>query len=198
MKSKALILGVALLVLGVGAANAGTNWIGFSGGAGIPTGDYGDAATTGWHIGATGTHMVNDQWGLGGDIGYHAWAGSSSANAAAELLFGAGSEFSWSAFQASGHAVMMFPTQSNVKPYANVGLGIYDIALKLTTPTGDDNTSKTKLGFNFGGGMNFVGSGNQRWGMDAAYHIVPAQDDLGTDINFFTLGVNLMWGLTTK
>ena len=53
-----------------------------------------------------------------------------------------------------------------------------------------------KLGFNIGGGMDFRGSGNMRWGLAGAYHIVPAKDDLGADVNFFSLGVNLMWGLT--
>jgi opacity protein-like surface antigen len=195
MRSKALILAVALLVLGVGAANAGTNWIGFSGGAGIPTGDFGNAASTGWHLGATGTHMMNDQWGIGGDLGYHAWGGSSDANSAAEVLFGPGSKFSYTAFQATAHAVMTFPTQSNVKPYANAGLGVYDIGSKLSSPTGDATSSDTKLGFNFGGGMNFVSSGNMRWGLDAAYHIVP---DSNSNFDFFTLGVNLMWGLTSN
>ena len=198
MKFKAMILSVALLAFGVGAANAGSNWVGFSGGAGIPTGDYGDAAATGWHLGVTGTHMVNDQWGFGADLGYHAWGGSPDLNAAAETLFGPGSEFSFSAIQASGHAVMNFPTQSNVKPYAKVGLGLYNIAEKLTSPSGDDNTSKSKFGLNFGGGMDFAGSGNMRWGLNGAYHLVPAKDDFGADISFFSLGVNMMWGMSQK
>jgi opacity protein-like surface antigen len=196
MKFKAMVLGVALLTLGVGAAHAGSNWVGFSGGAGIPTGDYGDAAATGWHLGVTGTHMVNDQWGIGGDLGYHAWGGSSDLNAAAEATFGPGSEISFSALQANVHGVLNFPTQSNVKPYAQVGFGLYDIAEKLKSPLGNDDTSKSKFGLNFGGGMNFANSGNMQWGLNGAYHLVPAQDDFGSDINFFTLGVNMMWGLS--
>lgn len=196
MKFKAAVLGAALMASSVGAAHAGSNWIGFSGGAGIPTGDYGDAAATGWHLGATGTHMVNDQLGIGGDLAYHAWGGSSQLNAAMEAGFGPGSEFSWSAIQAGAHGVMLFPTQTNVKPYAQIGLGLYNLTGKLSSPAGDDNTSKSKLGFNLGGGMDFASSGNMRWGVNGAYHVISAKDDFGADVNFFSLGVNLMWGLS--
>jgi opacity protein-like surface antigen len=197
MKFKAAVLGVALLTVSVGAAHAGSNWIGFSGGAGIPTGDYGDAAATGWHIGATGTHMMNDQWGIGGDLAYHAWGGSDELNAATEAAFGPNSEITWSAIQANVHGTMMFPTKSTMKPYAQAGVGLYNVSAKLSSPSGDDDTSKSKLGFNFGGGMDFAGSGNMHWGVDAGYHLISAKDDLGADVNFFTVGVNLMWGLST-
>jgi opacity protein-like surface antigen len=196
MKFKAAVLGVTLMALSVGAANAGSNWIGFSGGAGFPTGDYGDAAATGWHLGATGTHMINDQWGIGGDLAYHAWGGSDELNAAMEAAFGPGSEMSWSAIQANVHGTMLFPTKTNVKPYAQAGVGLYNIAAKLSSPSGDDDTSKSKLGFNLGGGMEFAGSGNTRWGVSGTYHIISAQDDFGSDLNFFSVGVNYMWGLS--
>ena len=198
MKFKAMVLGVALSALSVGAANAGSNWIGLAGGAGIPTGDYGDAASPGWHFGVTGTHMMNDQWGIGGDLGYHAWSGSEDINDAMEAAFGPGSELTWNAIQANVHAVMMFPTQTNMKPYAKAGLGIYNVTAKLETPAGDDDTSESKLGFNFGGGMNFMSEGTRRWGIGAAYHIVPAEEDLGSDVNFFSLGINMMWGMSQK
>ncbi len=195
MRFAGAVVGTALLTLVAGTAFAGSDWIGMGGGAGVPAGNYGDAANTGWQLGATGTHMVNTQWGIGGDLGYHAWAGSSDLNAAAQVLFGPGSEYRWSAFQATAHGVMAFPTQSNVKPYAQVGLGLYELALKLDSPSGNGDTSKSKLGFNLGGGMNFVTRSNMRWGIAATYHIVPAEDDLGSDVDFFTLGANLLWGV---
>jgi len=195
MKFKAVVLSMGLLVLGVGAAHASSNWIGVNGGFGIPTGDYGDAASTGWNLGVTGTHMVNDQWGVGGDLGYHAWSGSDDINAAAVLLYGPGSEFSWSAFQATAHAVMAFPTKGTVTPYATMGLGLYNVGAKLESPSGDADDSQSKFGFNFGGGMTFAGNGNMRWGMNGAFHFVPAEEDLGSDVNFMTLGVHMTWGV---
>jgi len=191
----ALVLGAAALVMSAGVANAGVNWIGLTGGAGIPTGDYHNAATTGWHLGATGTHMLDKQWGVGADLGYHAWGGSSDANAAAVLLGGPGSKFNWSAFQATAHGVMAFPTQGEMKPYVTAGLGLYDVSAKLhTSSSGDASASKNELGYNFGGGMDFGTTHNMKWGVAGTYHIIPASKDLGSDVNFFSLGLNVLWG----
>jgi len=194
MTYKNVILGVAMLAVLAGAANAATNTIGLTGGMGIPTGNYGDAAGNGWQIGATGTHMVNSQWGFGGDLAYHAWGGSDNANAAAETVFGPGSEFKWSAIQATAHALMAFPTQSNVKPYATVGAGLYNIGLKLDSPAGNTSDSKSKFGFNVGGGVNFPTKSNMTWGFSGTYHMVSAKSDLGSDVDFFQVGLNVLWG----
>jgi opacity protein-like surface antigen len=194
MKFKNAFLGIAILAALAGSANAATNTFGLTGGMGIPTGDYGDIASKGWHIGATGTHMINQQFGFGGDVAYHAWSASDDVNAAAATLFGTGSEFKWSAIQATAHALMAFPTQSNVKPYAQVGLGLYNVDLKLSSPAGDDSQSKSKFGLNFGGGVNFATKSNMTLGLSGAYHMVQAKDDLGSDVNFFQVGVNVLWG----
>jgi len=198
MRCKAAILGVALLTAVAGTANAGSDFIGLSGGLGMPTGDYSNAAANGWQIGATGTHMLNDQWGIGGDLAYHAWGGSQDANNAAELAFGPGSEFHWNSIQATAHAVMAFPTQSNVKPYATAGLGLYNMGLKLDSPSGNTSTTKAEFGFNVGAGMNFLTSSTMRWGVQGTYHIVPAKNDLGADVNFFQVGLNVLWGLGNR
>lgn len=195
MKFKAVVLSAALLMFGVGAANASSTWLGVTGGAGVPTGDYGDAAATGFQFGVTGTRMVNDQWGIGGDVCYHMWNGSDDLNAAAELAFGPGSEFKWSALQATAHVIVAIPTQGTMSPYLKGGMGIYNISSKLESPAGDADASESKFGFNVGAGMNFASSGNMRWGVGGQLHIVPAEEDLGSNINFMTLGVNVMWGV---
>jgi opacity protein-like surface antigen len=198
MRSKAVVLGAALLLLGANVASAaragrssGSTWLGVSGGAGIPTGDYGEAASTGWHLGVTGTHMMNHQFGIGGDVGYHAWGPSEDV----ESALAPDEDIKWSAVQATAHGVLMFPTSGSVKPYAKAGFGMYNLGFDFESPSGDINDSETKFGFNFGGGMNFMTSGNTRWGMTAAYHLVPAEEDLGSDVNFFTLGANVLWGM---
>jgi opacity protein-like surface antigen len=192
MKLKSVILCAALMMFGVGAASASSTWLGVVGGAGLPTGDYGDVASTGWQFGVTGTRMVNDQWGIGGDIGYHMWNGSNDANAAAELAFGAGSEWKWSALQATGHAILAIPTQGKVSPYLRGGLGIYNVTSKLESPAGDTDASESKLGFNVGAGMNFASSGKARWGVVGQYHIVPVES---SNVDFLTVGLNVMWGV---
>jgi opacity protein-like surface antigen len=198
MKYKNAILGVAILAALAGAANAGTNTIGLTGGLGIPTGNYGDAAAKGWQIGAVGTHMVNTQWGFGGDVAYHGWGGSDALNS---LVQPAGGSFKWSAIQATAHAVMAFPTTSNAKPYAKVGAGLYNVDLKLSSPVGNTSESKSEFGFNVGGGVNFLTKSNMQWGLSGAYHIVPIKDDpnsaislLTKNVNFFQVGVNVLWG----
>ena len=195
MKSMAAVVGVAMLVLAAGTANAGSNWVGFNGGAGIPTGDYSNAANTGWNLGVTGTHMIDDQWGFGADVGYLAWGASSDMNAAAESVFGPGSKFNWSAIQATAHGVMQFPTSGNVHPYAQVGAGLYNMDLKLDSSFGNASTSKSEFGFNVGGGVTMPASNNMKWGVSAAYHMVPTSNDYGSDVNFFSLGLDLMWGV---
>jgi len=117
------------------------------------------------------------------------------ANAAAEVLFGPGSEFKWSAIQATAHAIMAIPTQNNVKPYAKVGAGLYNVGLKLDTPTsGSSSDSKSEFGFNVGGGFNVLTHSNMTWGLSGAYHMVQAKNDLGSDVNFFQVGVDVLWG----
>lgn len=194
MKLKSVVLSAALLVFSVGAANASSTWLGVNAGAGVPTGDYGDAAAMGWQFGVTGTRMVNDQWGFGGDVVYHMWNGSDDANAAAELAFGPGSEFKWSAVQATAHVTMNIPTQGGVNPYLQGGLGLYNVGLKLESPSGDADDSESKFGFNVGAGMNFASSGNMKWGVSGVYHVVP-MEDLGSDVNFASFGVNVLWGV---
>jgi outer membrane protein with beta-barrel domain len=193
MKIKAAILGVALIVMTAGAANAGSWWIGGHGGVGFPTGDYGNVASTGWNLGLTGTNMVNENWGFGGDLGYHSWGGSNDMNAVAETLYGPGSSWSWSAIQATGHATYAFSTTSNVKPFAHMGLGLYSISAKLDSPSGNATDSQSKLGFNLGGGVNFATHGNRTWGFDGTYHVIPAD---GTNVDTFSLGLHVLWGMT--
>ena len=198
MKLKAAVLGAAIMLLAMGAASAGTFRFGPMGGGTFPTGDFSDVAATGWNGGATGTYSVNDQWGLGADVVYHAWSGSDDANAAAEFLYGPGSEVKFSAIQATAHAAWMMPVQGNVKPFAKFGVGLYNLGSKLTSPSGDSDDSQSKVGFNFGAGFNMLSSSNMSWGVSGAYHIVPAQDDFGVDVNMFTVSANLMWSMASQ
>ena len=201
MKLKSAILAMTLLAMGAGAANAGQWYIGGTGGAGIPTGDYSNAAATGWNAAATVTNVLNDQWGIGADLGYHSWNASKDAQDALELALGAGTKAKTSAVQATAHAMYRFPTTSNAKPYAQVGAGLYNLAAEISdSPTASANTSNSwsKLGFNVGAGMNFATSSNMMWGMNGTYHIIPAKNDFGSDVNMFTVGLNVMWGVSNK
>lgn len=191
MKFKSLITAALLTTLTVGAAHAGNNWLGVQAGAGLPSGDFGDAASTGWNFGANGTHMINHQWGFGGDLAYNAWSGSDDVSTA----LGPNADVKWTAFQATAHAIAMFPSNGNMTPYGKFGLGVYNVgnSIENATPaTLNGDSSESKLGFNFGGGMNWATQSNMRWGVNAGYHVVPMD---GGNLNFFSMGVNLMWGV---
>jgi opacity protein-like surface antigen len=195
MKFKSAIIAVALVAgSAVGASANGTFCFGPTAGASLPMGDYGDAASTGWNAGANCTYRMNGGWGIGGDLAYHSWSGSDELNQAAELAFGTGSEISWSAVQITPNVSYHFPTASSVKPYAKAGVGMYSLKSKLTSPSGNDDVSKSKMGFNFGGGMDFSTSSSMTWGIDTAYHVISASDDFGTDINNVTFGIHMTFG----
>lgn len=196
MRFKAAVLGAALLMLGAGAASAGSNYVGLTGGAGIPTGDYSEAAGAGWQIGATGTHYMNDMWGFGGDLAYHGWGASKDMKDALELAYpGQEATLNFTALQATAHAIMTFQNSGNVRPYAKFGAGLYNVGVKQETPDPADSfdTSESKLGYNIGAGMDFLSSSNMRWGVSGGYHIVPMEE--GSDLNFMQIGVNVSWGL---
>src|SRR5262245_36864856 len=152
MKIKMLVLGMALSMVAAATANAGTTWLGLNGGVGMPTGDYGDAASNGWNIGATVTQSINDMWGIGADLGYHSWGGNSDL----EDAIGPNTDITFGAVQATAHAMVNFPTQSPMKPYMKAGLGLYNVSTKIDSPSGNADDSQSKFGYNFGAGMNFA------------------------------------------
>lgn len=198
MKAKQILFAAVFTTMLAGAASAaGTTWMGLTGGAAIPAGSYADVANTGWNLGVTGTHWIDNTWGFGGEVAWHSWNGSDALNTAAESAFGPGSEFHWTALQATAQTTMNIPVQSAVKPYASMGVGMYNVTESLSSPSGDSDQSKSKLGLNFGTGMNFPGTGSMQWGLCARYHVIPASGDMGSNMNFFTVGVNMtMWHMT--
>jgi outer membrane protein W len=190
MKSKMAILAVGLLVLGANTAGATGTSFGVDAGASLPSGDYSNAAKTGWHAGGTGTYMINSQWGIGGDVNYHRWGASDELNAALPT----GTTASWSAIQATPHVQFRIPTQTSIKPYAQVGVGVYNIRAKVSDSTSSTTTSDSKVGFNFGGGMDMVSGNSMSWGIDTGYHIVSM--DNNTSVNNITFGLHMKWGMS--
>jgi hypothetical protein len=184
MRLKGVTLGIALMTIIAGTANAGPTWLGITGGTGIPTGDYGNVANTGWNLGAIMTRQVNETWGIGADLGYHAWSVPSEYEALV------GSDLSWRGFQATGHAIAKFSTQSQLTPYAKLGAGLYN--MKLTAEADNSSVDENKLGINGSLGLDFPSSGNQKWGIIGSYHHVPSD---GSAFNFFTFGLNVRWGV---
>jgi opacity protein-like surface antigen len=198
MTLKQATLGAALVMALAGTASAGTTWMGVTGGAGVPTGDYADMASKGWHIGATGMHWMNPTWGFGGNLSYHAWSASDQLDGLAEAAFGPGSNYHWGVTQATAHLMASFNTQGQMKPYALAGMGVYRISSRLESPSGNETVTAHNLGFCLGAGMTMPAAGTSRWGFETTYHMVPADKEFGSNLSFVTMSASYMWNSWMK
>lgn len=189
MKTMKIAVAVALVMLTAASAFAagttkrmshdsstGHNWtFGFQGGMSKPTGDFGTAANSGWNFGGQADYWMQPQWGLGGDIAYHANSGSDATNAVlvANPTYGPGSEKKFSTIQFGVHTTYMFPTQGGTAfPYLQGGVGSYDVKSKISGGLKPGDVSENKLGFNMGGGVDFRASPNVNLGINGTYHYI--------------------------
>jgi len=153
----------------------------------LPIGDMSDAADPGFDVGAHGTWMFSPTWGVGVDVAYLMWNGKDD-------VVPPGGDLSYSAVQATGHLLLMMPTESSIKPWVKGALGMYNFNAKLegVGPGIDFDDSESNFGFNVGGGLNFAASPTMTWGLGAAYHSI--QED-SNPVNFVTVNLNLMFGM---
>ncbi len=185
MKFKTLVSAVLLVVAATAAHAANTSTIGVNGGLTIPTGDLGDAVGIGFHIGGEYTYMVNENVGVGGDLAYHKF-GSKDVTVGAYTI---SSELS--TIQYTAHGKLFFPTQSEMKPYLKLGLGMYTGKAKVSSNIpgaieGED--SSTDFGINFGVGADWKINESMSWGGNAAYHTIDGDALL-------TVSAGLRWGM---
>jgi len=188
MRWKTALLSTVCLVFAAGIARAETNWVGIYGGLGMPTGDFSDAASTGYDFGATGTWMFAPTWGVGVDVAYFSWSGSDDIEAT-------GDDWTFSAVQATGHGLFMIPTQGNMHPWLKGGLGMYNMKASVdyaTPPGGSADDSESNFGFNVGGGIDMATSPTMRVGVGAAYHIIQTDPDA---TNLFTVDLHVRFGM---
>ena len=195
---KTAVLSIACLTFAAAMAQAETNYVGLNGGLSMPTGDFGDAASMGFNFGATGTWMFTPAVGVGVDLGYHMWNGSDDLNdglsALATLAEGTPTdvEAKFSAIQAGGHLMYMFPSSGNLHPWLKGGLGIYNFKFKTESdnPTYEGDDSESDMGINVGGGVNMGTAGAMSYGLGAAYHSIFTEGDA---TNVFTINLNVMF-----
>ena len=205
MKTSKIVVAVALVMLTAATAFAkGTtnssstgNWtFGLQGGASMPTGDYGDLASTGWNFGGMADYWMNSQWGLGADVAYHANPGSDLANAAAVLIDGPGSEMKFSTIQYGVHTTYMIPTQGgSMFPFLQGGVGNYNIKTKIDGGTTSEEGSENKFGFNLGGGVDFRATPTVNLGVNGTYHYISADPSA---LNWFGVEGRVTFKMATK
>ncbi len=185
MKLKTLVSAVLLVMAASAAHAANASMVGVNGGLTIPTGDLGDAVGIGFHIGGEYTYMVNENIGVGGDLAYHK-LGSKDVTV---LTYTVSSEQSM--IQYGAHGKLFIPTQSDMKPYVKLGLGLYSasVTVKSNAPgVPDFDDSESKFGINFGAGADWKINDAMSWGANAAYHSVDGDALL-------TVSAGLRWGM---
>jgi len=183
-------------------ADKGEFWFGLNGGISGPTGDFSDAAEMGFHGTLTTIYFVTPVFGIGADVGYHWWSGSDELNdglKAIDELLGAtppsGAEGSFSSIQATAQGTFMIPMEGKARPYLAGGLGIYNTKFKIEdSELIDGEDSSSDFGFNLGGGINWMVSPMYQVGIGAAYHSIQGDEEEGGNLDFYTVGINLLWG----
>ena len=145
---KRALFGVAMGVAMVAAsANAQTAApaakpfsFGVSGGASVPTGDYGDLLKTGYNISALGEYRA-PTWPVAVRL------------EAQYQHFGVdgASDASFKTFGGLASVVYYVPSKSTVKPYLTGGVGFFH----ATADDGSTSDSQNKFGYDLGIGFNF-------------------------------------------
>jgi opacity protein-like surface antigen len=185
-----LLMLLALLVLAPAARAAGSTTLGLQGGLGFPIGDFTDVATLGFHVGGTGTFMVNQSFGVGGDVLWHSHGVNDDYEEALAVAAGTNVDVSLSTAQVTAHGVLLLPAGPVVRPYLKVGLGIYSSSAKIESQSGTTDESDTDVGFNIGGGVHYKGPGIG-YGGELAYHYIATEGDASSMI---TIGALLTFG----
>lgn len=192
MKSKMLAAAVLALSFAAAPSHAAGTWIGVKAGLNLPTGDFGDVASLGYFAGATGTVMMSEQFGLGGDLVFHSFGVDNDYEEAEAVRVGSTVDISLSALQITPHAMYVIPTNGDFKPFVRLGLGLYRAAKKLeASGGGDSNDSSTDFGFNVGVGGMKKASDKMAYGVELLYHSISTEGDSS---NLFTVGGKLVFG----
>jgi opacity protein-like surface antigen len=187
LKAWLLVAGLACAV----PAHAATTYFGINGGLALPVGDFGDAANTGFTLGASLDIPVNDMWWLGGEVGWAGFGGSDDLEDALSILAGEDVDVSFRAIPIIATARLMIPTQGTVAPFVRGGLGAYMFTAELEGETFEDDDSETDLGFNLGGGFLARTGGSMMWGADLIYHYIATEDE---STNVLTVRGLLLFG----
>jgi len=194
MKLKSLLTALAFTLAAASAhAAAGDVSLGLKAGLGLPIGDFKDVAATGFHLGATGDYHVNDQFSLGGDLVYHTFGGNDDLEKALSAALGQSVDFKFSIIQITPHLRFSLPTEGDVAPYVQLGLGLYRSTGK-SDPGGSD--SSTPFGFHIGVGADFKKAESYTYGISGEFHQISSSEASGDQsANLITVGVHAGFGL---
>jgi hypothetical protein len=106
-----------------------------------PTGSAGHSMDLGFNAGVRANFMFRATSGLGVDLGYHYWPGSSYAKSALDDFLSTfsgipitGSDLNLSAIEATAHVKEVLPVSGPVAPWIQLGAGVYRMHGKFDAP----------------------------------------------------------------
>lgn len=189
MKKTFVWVMLASLLTASSAFAAQGEWLG-GGHAGVhmPMGDYSDLADPGFVGGVSIEYMLTEMFGLGAVLAYH---GTKAKDEFAEALLA--DDINVSVFQYGVNGRLAFSTTGPFIPYAQGGLGMYNVKAEVEGGPGDGaDESETKFGVN--GGLGFLyrpATSAVGFGIEGAIHHIPDAftDDADEEIaaQFFTI-----------
>ena len=180
---RSAVLGAALMAA-VGAAPAMAQTAKFSVGGGLtlPLGDFGDAASTGWHgMAAVGFQPANLPVGFQLDGMYQRFGFDNVPD---------GFDAHTRVFQGTANVVYTFTTaeESTFHPYLIGGVGLYNA--KASGDDIPDSDSNTDFGINAGAGFDFQ-AGAVGLFVEGRFHNVFSDPD---NTNFIPITVGVRFG----
>jgi hypothetical protein len=150
--------------------------LGVGGGLSIPTGDFGDAAKTGWNALANVGYNMPSGLGVRGDFFY------------GQHSFKGGLDAKWKLAGGLGNLLYNFPGKSTVTPYVMGTVGFVNLKASATGAS----ASETKITFGGGGGVKFKAGTDASIFAEARYLTINTS---GSNANFIPITVGVSFGL---
>jgi opacity protein-like surface antigen len=225
MRKPGLVLALLCMTIASPALALGTGQVtlGLGGGMGVPMGGVGDAFEAGFGGGVFADYAFSPMFSLGADVAYTQFKGKDLPAAifvdseSRELLF-AVSEARLAPTQFGLHLKAMPRMGSSLKPYVQVGAGLYSVNASTTTKSywatfdtlaGKASRTGLKFGYNVGVGADLRVTQHYAVGLFGAFHsIIEAYEtqtfDLANNVAFerkpahyVTFGVRLAYSVAS-
>jgi hypothetical protein len=184
------------LVLSLAAAPAfaarGDMWLGGTTGFALPFGDFADIASIGYNLGVTGDYVLNDQWAIGGEVGYYTFGGNDDLEKRLTAQYATPVDFRFRALPVTIHGKYLLPGDDKKAPFIKGAIGMYNVNSSVEGGLINTDDSQTAFGFQLGGGVNFKTGTNFTWGGDVLYHYIGTENSS----NMLTARATLMFGFS--
>lgn len=207
----ALLASLALAAPG----QAGTKWVGAQLQCPVPARDIG-SREIGVDAGVTFTVMQNAYVGVGAELIHHYWPASAGYVGALDRYLRstrfqtlAGSDYAFTAFQATGHVKLETPTGQRYAPWLQIGAGVYRLNRHLDEQrpagtyawvegSGLGNISVVPGGY-AGVGVDFHLSSAVALGLDTTFHYLWSGETGWSEVNLpdfsaVTVGARVLYG----